>query len=415
MFTFCFTSVAVANLRRAVKTQKSARKTGVVRVVRRGLASVAIVMAAAGFAQAGGGGHGGGHSGGSGFSGGSGGSTGRSIGNLGNIASVGNVGNKVATHTTVSNLGPTNNTLKLNTSKPITLNNVGNVANHPDVKINNPVVNSLKNDKGLTLNHVSEVKQHLDIHSSVSKIFSSKVKFCDHPHKCSFWYCWHYPTWSPLYSCGCGYYYDVPVVEIPVGLDLQLLAVRIVDSGDPENQQGPAVRVWFRNNSAVAIEHPFNVIAVAARDVQATPDLPQAGVRIDRIDASQTLSVDIRLPIQANDPAFPMLHVVVDSHREILEVNEANNGLVINRGEVLPLEASELQGPASAVAAGQAAPIATQNAKVAPVGPASVNGLPNDAPVNGPVAPPVAKGAASVEIELPTATSDESSFNIVKN
>ena len=50
----------------------------------------------------------------------------------------------------------------------------------------------------------------------------------------------------------------------------------------------------------------------------------QRGTGRDRIDAGATLSVDIRLPMQANDGGFPMLHVVVDSHREIPEVNEAN-------------------------------------------------------------------------------------------
>ena len=58
--------------------------------------------------------------------------------------------------------------------------------------------------------------------------------------------------------------------------------------------------------------------------------------------------VDIRLPIEANQPGFPMFHVVVDSHREISEVNETNNGLVINRGEVKPIELTQATtGPAT--------------------------------------------------------------------
>src|SRR5262249_1724800 len=129
------------------------------------------------------------------------------------------------------------------------------------------------------------------------------------------------------------------------GLDLQLLAVRTVDSGDPEAKLGLAVRVWFRNNSPVTVNHPFNVVALAARNLKATTDLPQAGVRVDAIGAGQTLAVDIPLPLEPNSPEFPMFHVLVDSHREISEVNEGNNGLVIKRAEVKAVEIAQAAGP----------------------------------------------------------------------
>ena len=40
---------------------------------------------------------------------------------------------------------------------------------------------------------------------------------------------------------------------------LQLLAVRFVDPGHPEEKTGPRYRVWFRNNSDLAIDKPFDV------------------------------------------------------------------------------------------------------------------------------------------------------------
>jgi hypothetical protein len=149
------------------------------------------------------------------------------------------------------------------------------------------------------------------------------------------------------------------------GVDLQLLAVRMLDAGDAE--QGPAFRVWVRNNSRVAINHPFNVLLLAARDANPAQDLPQVGARISAINAGQVLPVDIRLPVAANQPGLPMLHVLVDSHREINEVNEANNGLVIARSEVLPLEV--LETPAQAATAGAAA--ATNVAPQGPTQPAT--------------------------------------------
>jgi len=57
--------------------------------------------------------------------------------------------------------------------------------------------------------------------------------------------------------------------------------------------------------------------------------------------AGQTIALDIRLPVEAHQPGFPMFHVLVDSHREISEVNESNNGLVINRSEVKPIELTQ--------------------------------------------------------------------------
>ena len=58
----------------------------------------------------------------------------------------------------------------------------------------------------------------------------------------------------------CGTYVDVKPVVVGPEYDLQLLAIRFLNAGHPEEQLGPQYRVWFRNNSTRAINRPFNVM-----------------------------------------------------------------------------------------------------------------------------------------------------------
>ena len=291
--------------------------------VRTGLASMALVLAASNFAVAGG-------IGGKMFT-----------GNSGNTSRGNN-----STFQNTQNLFTQNNTSNrvLGNQKPVVLNNLTNNGSNNKNDKNN--INKI--DNKLVQNNSLGDKKNLDNLGGKKNLLSDNKdkksgkngdpchdKCCF--HSCPWWYCWTYPCWTPLYGCCCGYWYDVPVVEVQ-GLDLQLLAVRMIDSGDPEKNLGPAFRVWFRNNSNVTIDHGFNVLVLAAHDATPTADLPQAGVRIPSIEAGQTLAADIRLPVAANQPGLPMLHVLVDSHREIPEVNEANNGMILARGDILPVE-----------------------------------------------------------------------------
>ena len=145
--------------------------------------------------------------------------------------------------------------------------------------------------------------------------------------------------------------------------DLQLLAVRFVDPGHPEEKLGPRYRVWIRNNGDQALTRPFNVVLLASVDGRPAEDSPQAGVRVEGIEPGDIQSMDIRLPIEAldmarddrGDPvAFGTLHVIVDADREILEVFETNNGGNLAREDILPVDpaAFELE-PAAAPAGGQ--------------------------------------------------------------
>ena len=154
------------------------------------------------------------------------------------------------------------------------------------------------------------------------------------------------PTWVFLPSVSCGTWVDVPPVPVGPRFDLQLLAVRFVDPGHPEQLLGPRFRVWFRNNSDRPITQPFDVILFASEDNRLVADLPQSGVRVTAVEAGDTQSVDLRLPYDVyamqdgrNEPsAFQTLHVLVDANREIPETSEANNGTRLPVADVLPID-----------------------------------------------------------------------------
>jgi hypothetical protein len=371
MFTFCFTSLAAAQMRRTRETRKTTRKTtDAMRAVRIGLASL-TVLAWAGMAQA----------------------HGPSIHPASSGSSHNNGGSNLFSQSNQFKMNQTNNALKV--QKPITATNTLNT------QTTTKVINTTTGT-GIALNNNAKPNKLFSGNSSPNSS-SCCHKCC---HCCSWWNCWNYPCWCPLYSCGCGCWYDVPVVEVQ-GLDLQLLAVRTIDGGDAEKQLGPAMRVWFRNNSSVAITHPFNVLALAARDIQPTADLPQAGVRVDSIDAGQTVSVDIRLPVMANQPGFPFFHVLVDSDREIPEVDENNNGLVIKRLQVQPVEVAQATSGGNTSATTQPTPPTTSDTPPAPPTTTdTAETTTTDKSANNPPAPPSDSDKSANNPPAPPTTSD---------
>ncbi len=157
-----------------------------------------------------------------------------------------------------------------------------------------------------------------------------------------------YPTWEPLYAVDSGTWVDVPpIVAPPLSYDVQLLAVRFVDAGHPEQKLGPRFRVWIRNNSDQDLETPFDLTLIVSNDDRLVDGLPQAGVRVESMLAGETQAVDVRLPWDVyemgtdaqGDPApFSTLHVIVDSRLEIAESSETNNGIMLARAEILPVD-----------------------------------------------------------------------------
>ncbi|MEK6258431.1 MAG: hypothetical protein AABP62_07395 [Planctomycetota bacterium] len=207
------------------------------------------------------------------------------------------------------------------------------------------------------------------------------------------WVVYEYPVWQPLPMTTCGTWVDVPPVVVDSGTDLQLLATRFVDNGHPDQNLGPRYRVWLRNNGPLAATTPFNVVLVAANDPVPVPDLPQAGAVVNGIEAGEIQSVDIRLPLAANRLAvtpegqripFGYLHVLVDSHRDLAESNESNNGSVVARNDILPVDPAAFSSDVSAGAPGTVISVAGEG-----LGPepgqviVSINGLQLQAEIHG--------------------------------
>jgi hypothetical protein len=175
------------------------------------------------------------------------------------------------------------------------------------------------------------------------------------------WVYYNSPTWSPLPVAACGTWIDVPQVAVPAGSDLQLLAVRFVDNGHPEQNLGPRYRAWVRNNSSAQIVLPFNVVMLASNEPAPSAELPQSGAIVPSLDGGETTSLDIRLPLQANRLGvtpegvkipFAFLHVLVDATQQIPEVNEENNGAVLARTEILPVDPAAFTTDLTAAAPG---------------------------------------------------------------
>ncbi len=170
------------------------------------------------------------------------------------------------------------------------------------------------------------------------------------------------PVWVPLPVVASGTWVDVaPAAVAPEQLDVQLLAVRFVDPGHPDESLGPRYRVWFRNNSDLAITKPFDVMLVAGSDEELVRELPSMGVRVTSMKAGEVQSVDIRLPIAVNSMArdsqgqpapFETLHVLVDANRDLPESAEENNGARIPRGEVFPVDPATFEAEPARAAAG---------------------------------------------------------------
>jgi len=207
------------------------------------------------------------------------------------------------------------------------------------------------------------------------------------------WVVYEYPVWQPLPVTTCGTWVNVPPVVVDSGTDLQLLATRFVDNGHPDQNLGPRYRVWLRNNGPLSVTIPFNVTLIAANDQVPTSDLPQAGAIVNGIAAGEIQSVDIRLPLAANRLAvtpegqrvpFGYLHVLVDSHREITESNESNNGAVLARNDILPVDPATFSSDVTAAAPGTVINVAGEG-----FGPepgqviVSINGLQLQAEIHG--------------------------------
>ncbi len=176
---------------------------------------------------------------------------------------------------------------------------------------------------------------------------------------CTPWVYCDYPVFYGLPTCDCGTWVDVAPVAVDAGLDIQCLAVRFVDNGHAEKELGPRYRVWVRNNSRVDIKQGFDVMMMASMDDKMAEALPHAGSRVAAIKAGETISLDVRLPFAATSMghdlagapmAFNKLHVIADARNELKEINRKNNGAVVARTSILPVDPALLNVEKTAAA-----------------------------------------------------------------
>ena len=126
------------------------------------------------------------------------------------------------------------------------------------------------------------------------------------------------------------------------GMDVEFSKIAQIDAGDPAKNLAPAYRVWFHNNGTVDINQPFDVALLASNDGKLSQGLPYASVRVDGLAADETTSVDIRLPIGAMTMAsnsgksapYAYVHTIIDSQKELVETNKANNLSVDSRDNI---------------------------------------------------------------------------------
>ena len=95
-------------------------------------------------------------------------------------------------------------------------------------------------------------------------------------------------------------------------------------------------RVTFRNNSFSSINRPFSLSLMTLAD-PTTRRHCRLACEFARSAALQTAAVDIRMPLEAMRPGLAMMQAIVDSHREIGEINESNNVLLVKLAEVRPI------------------------------------------------------------------------------
>ena len=125
---------------------------------------------------------------------------------------------------------------------------------------------------------------------------------------------------------------DQPPPNDNVAVDLEVVAIRFVDNGNAEKNIGPRYRVLIRNNGTQAVAHSFAVAIITDAAQEQSDPTPRAGKTVPGIDAGQVLSVDVRLPAEANAAIkgddghsvekYPKLGAIVDANDEIEEFDK---------------------------------------------------------------------------------------------
>jgi hypothetical protein len=146
-----------------------------------------------------------------------------------------------------------------------------------------------------------------------------------------------------------------PVSEVevqPPQIDLEVLDVRLVDSGFAADKSGPRLRVYYRNRGAADVTSPFAIGLLTSLTTEPTADAPKAAVQIDRCPAGETQQIDIRLPVESlalgkNEQGGPAPYVwlfaMIDSQEQHPETDETNNVLKLERTKIRLVDLKVLQ------------------------------------------------------------------------
>ena len=140
--------------------------------------------------------------------------------------------------------------------------------------------------------------------------------------------------------------------DAPVGgIDVEFTKIEQLDAGDPTKNLAPAYRVWFHNNSDVDINQPFDVAILASNDDRLVARLALCersgrwhGCRRNHLGRHPTADRgDERWGAPtAQTAAFAYVHTIIDSQKELVETNKANNLSVDSRDDI-PAAADDQQ------------------------------------------------------------------------
>ena len=168
-----------------------------------------------------------------------------------------------------------------------------------------------------------------------------------------------------------------PTVAIPHGHglllgnsigDLEIMAVSMCHPGDAKN--GPTFAVTISNKSERAVS-AFSISAVAVLG-RIRPLSPSVTQTVPKIGAGENVELKLCLPLESlamgragtDILAFQKLVVAIDSFDQLLESNESNNIVVLERDKIPVVEAT---APLTPIPAPVQAPVPTpQPAEVAP-------------------------------------------------
>jgi len=135
----------------------------------------------------------------------------------------------------------------------------------------------------------------------------------------------------------------VPVQVAPAMADVVIDKILLLETGDPNQNLGPLVRVFVANHGNAAAGR-FSLGLYASLQSQPNPEMIPAGLDLPGLAAGQHEAVDVRLPVQAlammeaGQPmpqTFRMLFVVADVQNEVVEAEKRNNLVPISSADLL--------------------------------------------------------------------------------